>query len=163
MSSQVNHRTGPSPDRSGLPPPRLQSASSAFPDSLLHGVALTALDKIGVLAQHREPERQVRIRDLIQRIRGNRRAVRPDSAHVAGSTQPVQGVVDALLGAAGDARPAASARPEGSQNPLVAASPVEVLAEDVQRITQQQPAGRERDTPGLPVDAALPEDRASAP
>ncbi|MGH3942333.1 MAG: hypothetical protein ACRDTG_27680 [Pseudonocardiaceae bacterium] len=39
---------------------------------------------------------------------------------------------------------AARARAERTENSLVATPPVEILAEDVQRVAQQQPAGGER-------------------
>ncbi len=41
-------------------------ALPAFADSLLHSPALTAFDEVGVPAQHRKPERQTRVSDLVK-------------------------------------------------------------------------------------------------
>jgi hypothetical protein len=71
-----------------------------------HGVSLSALDKVDVITQDAEPEGEIRVGDLVERI-GRGVAQRDDALNIAGSPQPLQRIVDALLGAAGYARPAA--------------------------------------------------------
>jgi hypothetical protein len=67
----------------------------------LDGIALAALDKVHVIPQHAEPEREIRVGDLVQRVGGGV-ADGNHPSHVAGPPQPVQRVVDALLSAACD-------------------------------------------------------------
>ncbi len=123
---------------------------------LLHRGALPALHEIGVFAQHREPERQVRVRDLVHRISGPRRAVGTHRPDVPGAAQPVESVVDPLLCPSRDPRASARAGPQRTQHPLVAATPVEVLAEDVEGVAQQQPTRRERQCICSITDTAEP-------
>ena len=103
-----------------------------------HGAALAAFDKVNVVAEHAEPEGQVGVGDFVERVgRGVANGDHP--SHVAGSPQPFQGVVDALLGASCDARPAARPVADRGQNPFIPSAPVQILAEDVHRVTDEDP------------------------
>lgn len=88
------HRVAPS----GLPEHPADVNLPPSVDATLHGSTLTALDQVGVLAENREPERKIGIRDPVQRTRGRQSTVRTDRPHLPRLPEPVESVVDPLLG-----------------------------------------------------------------